>query len=418
MKYAMKETKNMEYKERVTNTFLKTVSAYSNYGTGVIKFGITDNGKILGNDDPVQTCLDIENKVNDSISPKPIFELNIDNDGIVILTVQEGPDKPYLYKGRAYKRNDTSSVEVSRGELNRLTLQGTQQTYDEQMACTKDLMFNCLANELKKKVHIDKMTPDILKTLNLFSDNIGYNHAAELLADKNNYAGIDMVRFGKNINEIMERKTFMGESILTQLHQAISEFQKYYEYEKIDGTHRVKVETIPKNAFREAIANALVHRTWDIRANIKVSMFEDYIEISSPGSLPFGISEEEYLRGWVSIPRNPIIANVFFRLGYIEMFGTGIKRIQEAYAKEIVHPKFAITENVVTVRLPVLINDKSLSDDENEIISIVGETPLSKREILKQTEISASKLNRILAKIVAKGLLTRIGAGRATKYHR
>ena len=70
----------------------------------------------------------------------------------------------------------------------------------------------------------------------------------------------------------------------------------------------------------------LIHRLWDVNASIKVSMLEDRIEISSPGGLPAGISEEEYLNGQVSILRNPIIGNVFFRLKYIEKFGTGIMR--------------------------------------------------------------------------------------------
>ena len=88
---------------------------------------------------------------------------------------------------------------------------------------------------------------------------------------------------------------------------------------------------VPEKAFREAIANALIHRMWDIPASIKVSMYADRIEISSPGGLPAGISEEEYMNGQISILRNPIIGNVFFRLKYIEKFGTGIMRINHAY---------------------------------------------------------------------------------------
>ena len=95
-------------------------------------------------------------------------------------------------------------------------------------------------------------------------------------------------------------------------------FRKYYQYEKIEGAERKCIDKIPEKAFREAIANALIHRMWDIPASIKVSMYADRIEISSPGGLPAGISEEEYLNGQISILRNPIIGNVFFRLKYIE----------------------------------------------------------------------------------------------------
>lgn len=73
---------------------------------------------------------------------------------------------------------------------------------------------------------------------------------------------------------------------------------------------RKSVDKIPERDFREAVANALVHRMWDIPASIKISMYSDKIEISSPGGLPAGISEDEYLNGQISLLRNPIIGNV------------------------------------------------------------------------------------------------------------
>lgn len=108
----MKETKTLEYKEKITNTFLKTVSAYANYETGVIKFGITDSDEVVGLTDPKVTCLNIENKINDSIDPRPNFELTIEAHNVIALKVFEGLEKPYLYKGKAYKRNDTATIYV------------------------------------------------------------------------------------------------------------------------------------------------------------------------------------------------------------------------------------------------------------------------------------------------------------------
>jgi len=73
----MRESKTLEYKESVTNTFLKTVSAYANYGTGDIVFGIADDGTAKGLDKPEETCLEIENRINDSIDPVPEYTLSI-----------------------------------------------------------------------------------------------------------------------------------------------------------------------------------------------------------------------------------------------------------------------------------------------------------------------------------------------------
>ena len=126
------------------------------------------------------------------------------------------------------------------------------------------------------------------------------------------------------------------------MEQSIQMFHQYYRYEKIEGMERKSVDKIPEKAFREAVANALVHRMWDIPASIKISMYPDKIEISSPGGLPAGLSEDEYLNGQISLLRNPIIGNVFFRLKYIEKFGTGIMRINYAYKNILVKPEYRI----------------------------------------------------------------------------
>ena len=115
------------------------------------------------------------------------------------------------------------------------------------------------------------------------------------------------------------------------------------------------IETIPKEAFREAVANAIVHRVWDINAQIRISMFDDRIEIVSPGGLSDGISEKEYLEGRISVLRNPILANVFHRLDLIEKFGTG-KRIIQCYADSQSKPSFEISDNSIQVTLPLIKN--------------------------------------------------------------
>ena len=128
----MRETRIVEFKETITNTFLKTVSAFSNYDGGTIFFGIDDNGDIKGLLDVKQACLDIENKINDSISPQPNYMLEIqNNDQIIKLTIKSGLQKPYLYKSKAYKRNDTATIEVDTLEFSRLILEGKNIRFEE-----------------------------------------------------------------------------------------------------------------------------------------------------------------------------------------------------------------------------------------------------------------------------------------------
>ena len=115
-----RETKTLEYKENMqSGTFMKTVSAYANYGDGQIIFGVRDNGEVVGIDDPVAASLNLENKINDSMNPVPEYSIEIE-ESLVKLCVYEGKYKPYLYKGKAYKRNDSATIEVGRLEYNRL----------------------------------------------------------------------------------------------------------------------------------------------------------------------------------------------------------------------------------------------------------------------------------------------------------
>lgn len=410
-----RESKFLEYKSGMTNTFLKTVCAYSNYGKGEIIFGVSDDGNITGISDTNNFCLDIENKINDSISPLPEYTIRINNDSTVSLIVFEGEFKPYLYKGKTYCRNDSATVECSRLETQRLILQGKNQTFEEQGASTQDLTFDKLNSALQNALELENAGLDILKTLDLYSGKKGYNNAAALLSDKNDYLLLDLAKFRDDIDEIQDRRRIEKVSILEAYEKAIDFFRQYYEYEKIEGSKRITVELLPEKAFREAIANALIHRTWDVNSAILVRMFNDKIEIISPGGLPPGLSESEYLEGRISSLRNPILANVFFRLNIIEMMGTGIRRIKAAYKSLSVSPGFSVTENSISVVLPVL-DFQNLSEDEKKVLALLKKSAMTRNEIENILGMNKSKVIRLLNKLEEKSLIKRTGQSRDVKY--
>lgn len=141
-------------------------------------------------------------------------------------------------------------------------------------------------------------------------------------------------------------------------------YRRNYRYEKIEGATRNLHERIPEEAFREAVANALVLRLWDSPANVQISMNDRGVKIVSPGGLPSDLSYDEYVEDRISVLRNPIIANVFLRLNYIEAFGMGVARIRAAYEGSAAKPKFSVTENTICVELPVVTEEVALTDDE------------------------------------------------------
>ena len=148
-----------------------------------------------------------------------------------------------------------------------------------------------------------------------------------------------------------------------------------------------------------------------------VLMFDDKIEIISPGGLPAGITEEEYLSGKLSILRNRNLANVFYRLGFVEIFGTGITRIKQLYEGKLILPEFVVSENTITIVLPILENALNLTEDERVIYKILSKTmPKPISEIEPYVLFGKSKVTKILKEMVKKGVVIVEGKGRGTKY--
>lgn len=414
----IRESPTIEYKVAVTSSFLKTVSAFANYGTGRIVFGVDDGGSRVGLDDPVSSCLRIENMINDSLDPVPQYVLEPDEStGTVMLTVYEGPDKPYRSKGRAYRRGDSSTIEVDRFEYGRLVLEGSNRSYDELRSTCQDFTFQLLERKLTEKLGLEVLSKDVLLTLGLLTRD-GYTNAAALLADKNDFPGTDIVRFGATEDVILDRETLTEISVLQQIDLAVEMYARYYCYERIEGTARTLVSRVPREAFREAVANALVHRTWDVRANVQIALYDDRIVVTSPGSLPSGMTEEQYLYGQVSVLRNPVLAEVFFKLEYIEKFGTGIARIRRAYQGSLGAPIFDLRGGFVTVTLPVVDAFEGTDDERSILKALGGGRVLTRRAIEEETHLGRGSALAALGSLVEKGLVTRVGEGRATRYAR
>jgi ATP-dependent DNA helicase RecG len=418
-----REKYNMEFKEIITKSFLKTVCAFSNYNDGQIVFGIKDNAEAVGIDVSDDTLLKIENMVNDSIEPVPSYKIEIKNyldTRIIILNIFKGKNTPYYYNKKAYKRSNTSTVEVDRLELNRLIIEGMNLNYESMKSARQNLEFTVLETALINELGIEKINLDILKTLNLYDKDGFYNIAGNILADHNDNEnlGIDIIKFGKNINQILYRKTLNKTSILEQYYKSIEIFETNYQFEEIEGYNRVKKELIPKEAFRKSIANAIVYRVWDVEAPIKISMYEDRIEIISPVNLPSGISKPEYLNGNISVLRNPILASVLFRLKIIEKFGTGISRIINEYRESVTKPRFNISDNSIAIILPLLEKElTNLSKEELLIYKVLkSNMELTRSEIETATGYNKSKTTRTIKNLIDKKIIKRLGKGPNTTY--
>lgn len=280
---------------------------------------------------------------------------------------------------------DTSTVPTNKTEHENLILKGRNIGYDALFYEGKELYFDYLSKKLRERLGVGILTPDILKTLGLMNGE-NYTIAASLLSDKNpvNNAVLSLVRFDSDRGlNIKDKKILRNVSILEQFDKSIEFYHKHINVmEVIKGAYRETIEEIPLVAYREAIANAIVHREYMMDADVRVEIFDDRVEIISPGGLPIGITDEEYIDGRISIPRNKIISDIFLRLGIIERLATGIRRIREYYRNSGANPEFLIAQNSIKVILPRVnsttdsagtINnaEKRLNEDELKIMKFV-----------------------------------------------
>jgi Predicted transcriptional regulator containing an HTH domain and an uncharacterized domain shared with the mammalian protein Schlafen len=422
MNYQLGESKEVEYKQEYSKTLLKTVAAFANYNDGVIVIGINDNGEAVGVSNV--NCLkeQIENAIYDSILPNPYFEIETGVYGgktVLIIKVYKSENTPYTYKGKAYKRVAITTREVDLYEYNELILSGKNMTYDEMQVNDIDLDLNELSYRLKKVLEISEVDNNVLTSLGLYK-NGKYNIAAKLLSDNNNIGKISLLRYSDSVETIKDRIDLENISILKQFDRCIDFYYKHInKQEEIRGAYRKTIEAVPLVAYREAVANAICHRDYNKGADIKIEIFDDRAEVTSPGTLPIGISYEDFIDGTISIPRNKIIAEIFYRLKLIEKIATGIRRIKSHYREYDIKPEFQVTANSVRIVLPNVLYKKEiiLSDRGKEIIKLFRDKEfLAAKDISKALVIKKTQTNKYLNELVSKGLLMKIGNSRNVKY--
>lgn len=416
------ESRTLEYKEALTKSYLKTVSAFANYDGGSVIFGVQDNGEAIGIENSEQLRLSVENQINDNIHPRPRYLLEqYEEDGKVFveLKVEAGSQPPYYYQKKAYIRNDTSTIEVSDYEFNDLILKGRNLTYDKLSSPNQELTFNKLTDTFQNETNNALSTNDLPAILGLYTSGSGYNNAGLLFSDQNHFPGIRIVKFGKDENTIWLRRDLENISMIELMENALDTYRQQYQPEKIEGAKRITKSMIPEESYREALANALVHRNWAIDSPILIKMYPDKITISSPGVLVEGVQPDTYLRGAMSKFRNPVIGWIFLRLGYIEGLSTGVMRINAPYANAYQKPEFEFLSNALVITLPVLNDTPHLTSEQNQIYQLFNiNRELSLKKIQKLTGLSSSSARNNTNFLVQRHILERIGGGPKTRYRK
>ena len=295
-------------------------------------------------------------------------EVEIEGKSCVDLEVQDGPAYPYYYafdgSHTAYMRHGDQSEEATSRELNELILQGMNQTFDALPSSYRvgDVSFTLLAATFKNLKKEDFDLEKDLPSAGLVTDDGQITNGGLLLCDQGvlKQSRIFCTRWKGNYKgsieeDALDDKEFQGASLITLLQNA-EDFVRNNSKNpwSIRGMTREERSDYPYKAVREVLVNALIHRNYQILGSeIHVEVFDDRLEITSPGGMMNGRRVQDMdIRHIPSMRRNQVISDVFSRLGFMERRGSGIDRILNSYVEVAQKPTFYSDSDFFIVTLP------------------------------------------------------------------
>lgn len=427
----------VEFKERYTSKIDRDIVAFANSRGGLLLLGVDDHGKMVGENLTNKLKAEI-NALARNCDPQ-IHIKSIKQIGrVVLVEIPPGEDKPYSSSSGYYRRLDAVTQKMTQKEVG-VIFRDNNNFYFESLPCAdmsiQDISLAKTKTFLKETSTSYKANkanlPLVLSSLRaidqgvinnagamMFSANIGLKipHAECILAA---FKGADRVH-------IYDRKD-MRDDLLTQFNEAIAFLIKHLNVRsEIRGVNRHDIYELPLDALREAVVNAIIHRDYAFRGtSIYVMVFDDRVEIESPGGLPFGITQQTF--GKASIRRNPIIADLFHRMGKVECMGSGIKRMRELMLRAgLKKPVFEVDSFFRAIfyrdskyslkggdlRLVDRLVDR-LAESQRKILSLISKNPyISKQELSKEIAISTTAIDKNIRTLKQKGLLKRMGSAK------
>ncbi len=363
----MTENQNIEYKESWRDEYLKWVCGFANAQGGKIFIGIDDNGNTIGIDDAKRLMEDIPNKIQTTIGIIADVNLHTKNDHEYIEIVVEPSSVPISYKGEFHYRCGSTKQQLKGNALTQFLLKKTGTSWDavalensttENM---RELAFDIFRTQSVKRkrmsaedVNVSKN--ELLDKLNLIAENGQLTRAAILLFHHNP----ERLIFGSYVklgyfegSEILYQDEIHG-SLLEQAEETLDLiFTKYLKATiTYDGPTRVETYPHSYDAVREAVYNALVHKLYSEFTPIQIRIYYNRIEIYNDAIIPNGWTADTYLGSHKSTPYNKLIANAFYKAGYIESWGKGIQKMCEACKNEgLPSPEYIVGSNEIEVIL-------------------------------------------------------------------
>ena len=426
------ESETVELKQIVVEDIKKEIIAFVNSSGGILYVGISDDGSVVGVENPDMAMQQISNMVRDSIKPDATmfirYEIKeIDGKPVIAAEVQRGTERPYYLAKKGlrpegvYVRQGTSSVPATSTAIRRMIKETDGDSFEAMRSLEQNLTFQAAAEEFRSR-NIE-FGPAQMKTLGILNTDGIYTNLALLLSEQCTHTVKAAVFEGKDQSVFRDRQEFTGSLLLR-----LSEVYEYIDRRNqvratFQKLRRIDTRDYPEVAIREALLNSLVHRDYSYGASTLVSVYDDRIELTTLGGLPFGVSLNDIMIG-LSVCRNPKLANVFYRLQLIEAYGTGMRKIMRAYEGSNRKPTIETTENAFKIVLPNLnaaadpLPFAGTGDEqEQKVLEFVqSHGSITRKEAETVTGIKQTAAGRLLRNMVQKQLLVQTGQGKNTRY--
>ena len=421
------ESEKIKFKENAkTNTYIKTVVAFANGNGGKIVFGVKDNKEIVGVENEFEVMDGIINAISDNCYPMIVPDISLhtlENKTVILVEIEGGKKKPYylkskgMQKGTYIRSGATTRIIEEDYVLKELVLEGENKYFDQQVCHGESVSdeeiekFCEWLEKLARKnsqndTEIRKITRNTLLSWKVLEEKNGRifpTNAYILLSGKENWEVSRKIQCGVFKGEtrsiFVDKKEFEG-SIIMQLEKAYQ-----YVLEKINlgsdivGIYRVDKYEIPPKSIREVIANAVIHRSYLEPNDIQVALYDNRLEITSPGMLLSGVNVKRMKEGYSKL-RNRAIASVFAYVNIIEKWGSGIPRIMnEIREYGLQEPEFIPFENDFRVniyRKSYNTTQSTQGSTQNRINTTQDISEKEKLDIKNLTETDKTIINTII----------------------
>lgn len=345
----MEEGQNIEYKRIWKDEYLQWICGFANAQGGKLYIGIDDDQTIVGLKNVHRFMEDIPNKIVSALGIVCDVNLHEQGDKQYIEIVVTPSNMPIAYKGEYHYRSGATKQQLKGVALQEFILKKMGRSWDDTLIENSSLeMIDREAIEyfLRQGVKRKRLSPEalsystekVLENLQLITDDGKLNNAAILLFGKNPQKSFvssifRIGRFGKNESDLISQDTIEG-NIIQMADRIIDVLKNKYLISPVhyEGMVRVEPLEIPEDALREILYNAICHKDYS-GSHIQMRVFNDRITLWNPGMLPMGLTIEDLLVEHSSQPRNKLLANAFFKAGFIETWGRGINKIKEEFEK-------------------------------------------------------------------------------------